>query len=167
MGPLIRLCLHPGVEPWFIPPAEPWRNGHIESFNNHYDQKFLHKVPMTGYEDLKDASLAFEHRHNNRLRFSRLGGKTPYQALCYKGVPLIFPTEARAPAPPLPKPETGRYHLVRLIRRNLKINIFGELFPVAPELQYQYVVATIDVKEQKLKLFLDKSQIDEFNYKLR
>ena len=26
MGPLIRLCLHNGVEPWFIPMAEPWRN---------------------------------------------------------------------------------------------------------------------------------------------
>jgi len=26
MGPLIRLCLHHGIEPWFIPMAEPWRN---------------------------------------------------------------------------------------------------------------------------------------------
>ncbi len=31
MGPLIRLCLLSGVELWFIPPAEPWRNGVIES----------------------------------------------------------------------------------------------------------------------------------------
>jgi hypothetical protein len=31
----------------------------------------------------------------------------------------------------------------------------------------QYVVATIDVKEQKLKLFLDKTQVEEFDYKLR
>jgi putative transposase len=29
------------------------------------------------------------------------------------------------------------------------------------------VVATIDVKEQKLKLYLDKSQVDEFSYNLR
>jgi len=28
-------------------------------------------------------------------------------------------------------------------------------------------VATIDVKEQKIKLFWDKTQVDEFNYKLR
>lgn len=67
----------------------------------------------------------------------------------------------------LKKPKTGRYHLVRLIRSNLKLNIFGELFPVAPELELEYMVATIDVKEQKLKLFLDKTQIDEINYKLR
>ena len=30
-----------------------------------------------------------------------------------------------------------------------------------------YMVATIDVKEQKLKIFLDKIQIEEFDYKLR
>jgi hypothetical protein len=67
----------------------------------------------------------------------------------------------------LEKSETGRYHLVRLIRSDLKLNILGELFPVPPELKLEYVVATIDVKEQKLKLYLDKNQIEEFDYKLR
>ena len=57
--------------------------------------------------------------------------------------------------------------MVRLIRSDLKLNIFGELFPVQPELKLEYVVATIDVKEQKLKLFLDKTQVDEIDYKLR
>ncbi|VEN73270.1 hypothetical protein EPICR_140031 [Candidatus Desulfarcum epimagneticum] len=28
-------------------------------------------------------------------------------------------------------------------------------------MRLEYVVATIDVKEQKLKLFLDKTQVDE------
>ena len=30
MGHLIRLCLTYGVEPWFTPPREPWRNGVVE-----------------------------------------------------------------------------------------------------------------------------------------
>ena len=47
MGPLIRLCLLYGVNLWFIPPAEPWRNGVVEKFNDHYRQKFLAKVTMT------------------------------------------------------------------------------------------------------------------------
>jgi len=38
---------------------------------------------------------------------------------------------------------------------------------VTSELQYEYVVATIDVKEQKLKVFLNSSQVEEFNYQLR
>ena len=41
------------------------------------------------------------------------------------------------------------------------------MFAVAPELKLEYVVATIDVKEQKLKLYLGKTQVDEFDYKIR
>ena len=36
-----------------------------------------------------------------------------------------------------------------------------------PETQYEYVVATIDVKEQKLKLFLDTIQVEEYKYQMR
>jgi len=79
---------------------------------------------------------------------------------------LRFPKQEKAPRHRLKKPETGRYHIVRLIRSDLKLNIFGELFPVAPELAYEYVVATIDVKEQKLKLFLDRIQVEELDYQL-
>ena len=167
MGSLIRLCLHNGVQPWFIPPAEPWRNGVVEKFNDHHKQKFLRKITITGWNELVEVSSAFENRHNSRYRYSKLGGKTPLKTLAASGTRLIFPKEGTPPAHPLPKPETGRYHLVRLIRSKLRIDIFGETFPVAPELQYEYVVATIDVKEQRLKLVHNNVQVDEFNYKLR
>jgi putative transposase len=167
MGPLIRLCLHNDVEPWFIPMAEPWRNGMIENFNDRYQQMFLGKVLMATEGDLKAGSLIFEQRHNSRYRYSKLGGKTPLKALAASNTKLRFPTAVDAPRHRLKKPETGKYHLVRLIRSDLKLNVFGEIFRVPPELQLEYVVATINVKEQKLKLFLDKTQVDEFRYKLR
>jgi transposase InsO family protein len=167
MGPLIRLCLHNDVEPWFIPMAEPWRNGMIESFNDRYQQMFLGKVPMATEDDLKAGSLAFEQRHNSRYRYSKLGGNTPLKALAATSTKLRFPMEDKAPRHRLKKPEVGRYHLVRMIRSDRKLNIFGEIFLVPPELRLEYVVATIDVKDQKLKLFLDKKQVEEFDYKLR
>jgi putative transposase len=167
MGPLIRLCLHNGVEPWFIPMAEPWRNGMIENFNDRYQQMFLGKVTITSEEDLKAASLAFEQRHNTRYRYSKLGGYTPLKALAASNPKLRFPTEDEAPRHRIRKPEVGKYHVVRLIRSDLKLHIFGECFSVPPEVMLEYVVATIDVKEQKLKLFLDKKQVEELNYKLR
>jgi putative transposase len=167
MGPLIRLCLHNGIEPWFIPMAEPWRNGMIENFNDRYQQMFLGKVIMSSQEELKAGSLVFEQRHNSRYRYSKLGGKTPLKALAATNTKLRFPVEDKAPNHRMKKPETGRYHVVRLIRSDLKLNIFGEIFRVPPELRLEYVVATINVKEQKLKLFLDKIQVDEFSYKLR
>ncbi|MFH1005931.1 MAG: integrase core domain-containing protein, partial [Candidatus Latescibacterota bacterium] len=167
MGPLIRLCLHHDVEPWFIPPGEPWRNGVVEKFNDHYEQKFLSKVTMTTEADLKQGSFDFEHKHNSRYRYSKLGGQTPLQALAGTGRKLIFPSKNQAPHHPLNKPESGRYHIVRYIRSALRLNIFGEVFAVPPEMQYEYVVATVDVKEQKLKVFLDHKQAEEYDYHLR
>ena len=57
MGALIRLCLHNRVQPWFIPYAEPWRNGVVEQFNNHYGQKFLRKITMSCHDELREQSL--------------------------------------------------------------------------------------------------------------
>jgi len=56
---------------------------------------------------------------------------------------------------------------VRFIRSDCQLNIFGELFSAPPETQYEYVVATIDVSEQKLKLFLGPTQVAEYDYQLR
>jgi len=163
----IRLCLRNDVEPWFIPMSEPWRNGMIEQFNDHYQQKFLGKVFMSTADELRIGTLAFEQRHNSKYRYSKLGGKTPLKALTAAQATLRFPSQEEKPRQRMQKPETGRYHLVRLIRSDLRLNIFGELFSVPPEVKLEYVVATIDVKEQKLKLFLDKTQVDELDYKMR
>ena len=40
-GVVIRLCLHFGVTPVFIPIDEPWRNGEIERFNPDLAFSFL------------------------------------------------------------------------------------------------------------------------------
>jgi len=167
MGPLIRLCLHYGVEPWFIPLAEPWRNGMVEHFNDHYQQKFLRKVVMASVEDLQSGSLVFEQRHNSKYRYSKLKGHTPLRALSASNANLRFPKQHEPPKHRLNKPQMGKYHVVRLIRSDLKLDIFGECFPAPPEAMLEYVVATIDVKQQKLKLFLGKIQVEEFDYKLR
>lgn len=166
MGTLIRLGLHCGIEVWFIPPREPWRNGVVEKFNHHYRQKFLRRVKMTSADALRHESLCFEQRHNRAYRYSKLKGCTPMQALAMSQKPLRFPIEQQAPRHPLPKPESGRYHLVRFIRSDARLDVFGEKFVVPNELVYEYVVATIDVKEQKLKLYLDKVQVDEIDYRL-
>ena len=155
------------VESWFIPVAEPWRNGVIEKFNDHYHQKFLNKTVITTDDELAAGSFAFEQRHNCSYRYSKLGGKTPLKALKASTKKLRFPQQEESPKHPQKKPETGRYHVVRFIKSDKKLNVFGEIFLVPSELEYEYVVATIDVKEQKLKLYLDKTQVAEFACKLR
>src|SRR4030066_1514842 len=166
MGPLIRLCLRYGVNLWFIPPAEPWRNGLVEKFNDHYQQKFLDKVTMASMPELRQESLDFEQRHNSAYRYSKLKGKTPLKALALMEKKLIFPKKINPPRQPLEKPEEGCYNLVRFVRSNCRLSTSGEIFTDPPETQYEYVVATIDVKEQKLKIFLEQVQIEEYNYRL-
>ena len=167
MGPLIRLCLHNGVEPWFIPICEPWRNGVVEKFNSHYQRLFLDKVQMDSYLQLGSESLGFEQRHNTEYRYSKLKGKTPLKVLQETNLSLRFPDKSEPPGHRLKKPEEGRYHVVRFIRSDRKLSVFGEIFRLPLELQYEYVVATIDVKEQKLKLYLGQNQVEQFDYALR
>jgi hypothetical protein len=167
LGPLIRLCLAHDVEPWFIPPAEPWRNGVVEKFNAIWQQHGPLRHRLTSLAALRRASLAFEIRHNARHRYSKLGGKTPDAALAASAVALRFPASTQAPRHPLPKPQRGRYHLIRFVRGDALVDLFGELFRVPPEAAYAYVRATVDVARQRLTFVLDGRVIDEHRFLLR
>ena len=167
MGQVIRLCLLHGVQPCFIPAREPWRNGVVEKFNHHWLQKLLGKVQMHSFEELKKQSLDFEHRHNSRYRYSKLNGKTPLQSLEASAIKPRFPSAEIPPTYPLPKPEVGNYHLIRLIRSDGLLDVFGEKFTVPPECIYEYVRATVDVSEQILRIHLNDLVIDEKKYLLR
>lgn len=167
MGCLIRLCLAEGVEPWFIPLSEPWRNGVVEKFNDHYEKGLLKRVQISGADMLRTESLGFEQTHNSRHRYSKLGGRTPQTAFSEQRIKIRFPRTEDAPKHPLPKPESGRYHLVRHIRSDGVLNIFSEKFRAPPEAAYAYVIATIDVAQQKLRVRLGDVVIDEHDYRLR
>lgn len=164
MGIMIRLCLLYEVEPWFIPMGEPWRNGVIEKFNDHYRGRFLSRVAIQGEDELRQQSLIFEQKHNTRYRYSKLKGLTPQGALDQSRYHIRFPESAQAPKYPLPKPSTGRYHLVRFIRSNLLLDIFGEQFNMPSEAAYEYAVATIDVGKQRLSVGIDGTTIAEYKY---
>lgn len=167
MGILIRLCLLNGVQPWFIPLAEPWRNGVVEKFNDHYRNGFLRRVRVRGKKDLRRQSLAFEHKHNTRYRYSKLKGQTPEMALQQCHQPIRFPASIEAPRHPLPKPEKGRYHLVRFIRSDRRLDIFGEQYRLPSEAAYEYVVASIDVASEKLQVQIDGQTIEQYDYPMR
>jgi putative transposase len=167
MGILIRLCLLNGVEPWFIPMAEPWRNGVVEKFNDHYRSGFLSRVHMQGEEELRAQSLIFEQKHNTSYRYTKLRGQTPQRVLDQSRHTIRFPESVQAPRYPLRKPTTGKYHLVRFIRSNLVLDIFGERFKMPSDATYEYVIATIDVATHKLRVGIDDKTIAEYEYDAR
>ena len=167
LGPLIRLCLAMDVEPWFIPPAEPWRNGVVEKFNDRWRQFGPLRQPLASAGAIDRANGTFEARHNAHYRYSKLGGRTPNAALAASATPLRFPAAPHAPSHPLPRPTQGRYHVIRFVRQDGCIDVFGERLRVPPEAVCAYVRATVDVARQQLRVVLDGRVIDQRAFLLR
>jgi transposase len=164
LSQVLRLCLLHEVEPLFIPPAEPWRNGVVEKFNDHWQQKVL-GLRMTTFEELKSRSIEFDARHNSRWRYRKNGGRTPNQILEQLQRVSRVPAQLAHPSSPLPRPESGRYHFIRFVRSDQELDIFGEKFMLPPEAAHEYVRATVDVASQQLQVRLDDRLIETFDYR--
>ena len=165
-GLVIKLCLLLGVQPIFIPLGEPWRNGCIEKFQATFEHRFFRKIRFSDFQDLYKQAKRFEIFHNQNHRYSCLNGKTPDEVLKSNPMPQReFPDyfswdnlKARV--------RQGNVHLIRFIRSNRILDIFGEKFQVDRSLVYEYVRATIIVKEQKIKLFHQDKLVNEIDYQL-
>jgi putative transposase len=164
-GLVIRLCLHYGVTPVFIPIKEPWRNGVIESFNDSYDKNFYRRQWFPSYATLKRQSKNFQRFHNKHHRYSCLKGKTPLEAIAgLKDLPDLLPSAKKLPTLEL-IPE-GRIVLIRFIRSDRMLDIFTERFEVPRNLVYCYVKAEIDTSLHSLELFLGDELIASFDYEI-
>ena len=60
--------------------------------------------------------------------------------------------------------ERGDIIVIRFIRSNRQLNIFGETFLLNPELVYSYVEAKISIEGQALKIYSDNKLVQEFLY---
>jgi hypothetical protein len=164
-GLVIRLCLHFGVQPVFIPTGEPWRNGVIEKFNDTYNKKFFRRQWFASYATLKRQSKNFQRFHNKHHRYSYLKGKTPLEVLKASGhnASTIGPNTK---LPKLDEIADGNVIFIRFIRSNRVLDIFGEKFKVSKELVYSYVKAIIITKIHRLQLYIGDELVDTFDYQL-
>ena len=164
-GLVIRLCLYFGVQPVFIPIREPWRNGSIEKFNDTYNKKFFRRQWFASYAMLKRQSKNFQRFHNRHHRYSCLNGKTPMEAIekaDFKPIKLGGNTKL----PVLDTIPDGNIILIRFIRSDRILDIFGEKFKVSKSLVYSYVKAVIVTKIHRLQLYLGEELVDTFEYTL-
>ena len=164
-GLVIRLCLHFGVQPVFIPIGEPWRNGVVEKFNDTYNKKFFRRQWFSSYAVLKRQSKYFQRFHNKHHRYSCLKGKTPLEMLQTSG---FNPSQlgGNTKLPKLDAVPDGNIILIRFIRSNRVLDIFGEKFKVSKNLVYSYVKAVIVTKIHRLQLYLGEELVDSFDYQL-
>jgi len=164
-GLVIRLCLHSGVRPVFIPIGEPWRNGEIEKFNDTYNKKFFRRQWFPSYSTLKRQSKHFQRFHNKHHRYSCLKGKTPLQVIQsadFKPVTIGPNTKL----PQLDEVPDGNIILIRFIRSGRKLDVFGEQFEVSKDLVYSYVKAIIVTEIGSLQLYLADEYVASFEYQL-
>jgi len=164
-GLVIRLCLYFGVQPVFIPVGEPWRNGVVEKFNDTYNKKFFRRQWFPSYTTLKRQSKNFQRFHNKHHRYSCLNGKTPDEVLKASNHNTST-IGANTKLSNLDEIADGNIILIRFIRSNRVLDIFGEKFKVPKELVYSYIKAMIVTKIHRLQLYLGEELIDAFDYHL-
>ena len=164
-GLLIRFCLSLRVQPVFIPLGEPWRQGIIEKFNDVYNKQFLRNQRFASFADLKKESLVFEKFHNENHRYSALAGKTPNRIVAEEcpGSRYLLDENYQLPKAKIPL-EEGNIHLIRFIRSDRILNVFGEKFPLQNVPAYEYVVATSCVEAHAIKVKLDDELVEEIEY---
>lgn len=165
LGIVLRLCLHFGIQPVFIPVGEPWRDGIIEHFNDTYDKKFFRRQWFSSYAYLKRQSKNFQQFHNKNHRYSCLKGKTPLETIEFE----VFEPLTLGPNTRMPKltflPD-GTISLIRFIRSDRILNIFGEKFEVSKDLVYSYVRAMIVTEIQTLQIYLGEDFVQSFEYRM-
>jgi putative transposase len=159
---LIRFALAQDVIPIFIPQSEPWRNGIIEKFNDTFDKKFFRTQNFTSFHHLVESALDFEAFHNTNYRYSVHNNQTPIEVHKKNTIIAYLDNEYQIPTY-IPLIE-GDIKVIRFIRSDRTLNIFGETFLVKPELIYHYVEAVISIKAQALKVSCDNQLIQEFPY---
>jgi len=161
-GAVIRLCLHLGIQPLFIPLAEPWRNGIIEHFQNVFDKMFFRTQYFKDFDNLYKRAKEFELFHNQNHHYSTLRGLAPNQK-CSGDIKLL-PASFRLPEKLAISP--GYIHLVRFIRSDRVLDIFGEKYIMPVDVEHEYVWATIDTVQEKLFVYHDSKLVVEHPYPL-
>jgi len=165
LGIVLKLCLHYGIRPVFIPIGEPWRNGAIESFNDTYNRRFFRRQWFPSYEALKRQSRNFQRFHNRHHHYSCLKGKTPAEVLDAADYqPVKVPPRTRMPR--IDDIPEGNIILIRFIRSDRRLVVFGEKFLVSKELVYSYVKAVIVTACHTLMLYLDNDFVEAFDYQM-
>ena len=167
-GLLTKLCLALGIETVFIPSRQPYRNGTIENFNGLFQRYVLDSQELENEEQLRQEVATFEHVANTQHPHVPLDGNTSQEyehAVQY--VPQLlspdFTFDSRFHFTERPN---GKVSFICRIRKSGRITIASEKFEIDPELAWDYVYATIFVKEQQLRVYHQGTVIKEWPYEL-
>ena len=118
---------------------------------------------FTNIEHLRAENAAFIEFHNTHHRYSAHAGATPKQI--WQGrLQRPWSTACR---PPTRLPAQGRIDVIRYVRSNRRVDLFGKRITVAEDQTHQYVTAIIKVRAKKvIVVTLDGAIIHDGDFNL-
>ncbi len=168
-GLLTKLCLAQQVESVFIPVRQPWRNGSIENFNGLFQRFVLNTQHLKDFPQLQREVTAFETAANTQHAHVPLDGNTSLEyERSVKFTPTLLASNFTfSPRFHFQQVPDGKVSFICRIRKSGKITMASEKFDIDPKLAWDYVYATIYVKEHTLKIYHRGKLIKEFPYQLK
>lgn len=168
-GLLTKLCAALGIDSVFIPAREPYRNGSIENFNGLVQRLVLDTQYLDNFSQLPRETRKFERVANTQHPHVPLQGKTSEE---YERS-LNFQPQFLESGFPFKKqhtwtqPPNGKVSFICRIRKSGKITIASEKFTLDPALAWEYVYASISIKEHVLTIYHNGKAIKTFPYELK
>jgi transposase InsO family protein len=160
---VIRLCLHFGVSPVFIPEGEPQFNGSVESFNGWFQPPLLdRRYRRPG--DLRRELARLQEAVNTQHVHPRLGGRTPAQhrrGLRLQKLPASFavPTDRQPIA-------EGRVTFIRRVSVAGTVKVLSQSFRVGKRHRGLYLRLVVDTGRGQLTAYLNGRVLKRWPYKL-
>ena len=149
---LVRVCLDVKVQPVFIPPSEPWRNGVIENLNGLIQRLFLKAKTFKNEKQLFKEAQKLESCINTTHRLPALNGKTPKEFAAK--APLRFLRSGYDWRKRNLQLVKGKVTFIRLVRKSGRITLTGDdKFLVGKKYKWQYVQAIVNVQKKQLAFY--------------
>ena len=158
---VIRLCLRFGIEPIFIPPAQPQRNGAVEWFNGWFQPRLFQRH-YTRASALKRELQRLEDTVNPQHVQRRLGGLTPDQHRRRQKLQKL-PARFEIPLTALPI-AAGRVIFIRQVTPKGRIHLLSQSFKVGKRLKGQYVKAVLDTQRVQLTIYAQGQIVKRWPY---
>jgi len=160
---VIRLCLHFGVGPVFIPAGEPQFNGGVENFNGWFQPRlFDRRFSRPG--DLRRELARLQEAVNTQHVHPRLGGRTPAQhrrGLRLRKLPagFVVPTARQ-------KLAAGRVTFIRRVSPAGTVTVLSQSYRVGKRHRGLYLRLVVDTGRGRLTAYLNGRVLKRWPYKL-
>ena len=158
---VIRLCLRFSIEPIFIPPAQPQRNGGVEWFNGWFQPRLLQRHYGSA-QALKRELQRLQTTVNTQHVQRRLGGLTPDQHRRRQKLQKL-PARFTISLDPLPI-AAGRVTFIRQVTPHGNIHLLSQTFKVGKRRKGQFVKAVLDTQQARLTVYVQGRIIKRWPY---